>query len=78
MQIRSIAATPQTVTIAANDRVLQTVTLSDQSWVTVKHELPPPPSPETNWLELRVDPPWRVPRDVRTLGVQTRDINFSP
>jgi hypothetical protein len=78
VKIRSIAATPQTVTIAANDRVLQTLTLSDQSWVTVKHELPPPPSPEANWLELRVDPPWRAHRDVRTLGVQTRDLIFSP
>jgi hypothetical protein len=76
MQVRSIAATPQTVTFVADGRVLQTLTLSDQSWVTVKQALPPPPSPEANWLELRVDPPWRARRDIRNLGVQTRDIIF--
>ena len=78
MQVRSIAATPQTVTFVADGRVLQTLTLSDQSWVTVKQALPPPRSPEANWLELRVDPPWRARRDIRILGVQTRDIMFSP
>jgi hypothetical protein len=76
--IRSIAPTPQRVTVVAAGRVLDTITLKDQSWVPVKGALPQPASPSTNWLELHVDPPWRTRGDARTLGVQTRDINFTP
>lgn len=77
LTIRSIAPTPQTVTFAAAGRVLDTVTLSDQSWVTVKRALPAPPSPSTNWLELHVDPPWRPRGEARVLGVQTRDLKWT-
>jgi hypothetical protein len=66
------------VTFAAAGRVPDTVTLRDQSWVTVKHPLPPPSTPATNWLELHVDPPWRPRGEARMLGVQTRDIKFGP
>ncbi len=41
MAIRSIASSPQRVTFSAGDRVLQTLTLSDQQWVTVRHRLEP-------------------------------------
>ncbi len=58
--------------------VLDTVTLNDQSWVTVKRVLPVSPNPAANWLELRVDPPWRPRGEARMLGVQTRDVKFSP
>ena len=78
MTIRSIAPKPQTVTFRAADQVLETVTLSDQSWVTVRHALPPPPNPATNWLELHVDPPWRPRGEARMLGVQTRDLKWKP
>jgi hypothetical protein len=54
------------------------LTLKDQAWVTVRQMLPPPTSPDANWLELRVDPPWRAGRDPRILGVQTRNLMFSP
>jgi hypothetical protein len=76
--IRSIAPKPQTVTFAAAGRVLDTVTLRDHSWVTVKRALPPPPTPATNWLEIHVDPPWRPRGEARQLGVQTRDLKFGP
>jgi hypothetical protein len=76
--IRSIAPKPQTVTFAAAGRVVDTVTLRDQSWVTVKGALPPPVTPATNWLELHVDLPWRPRGEARMLGVMTRDLIFSP
>ena len=76
--IRSIAPTPQTVTFVAANTVLDTVTLRDQSWVTVRRSLPPPGHPATNWLELRVDPPWRPRGEARMLGVQTRDLKWRP
>lgn len=78
MKIRTIAPTSQIVTFASEGRVLDTVTLADQSWVTVKHSLPTPAYPGAHWLELRVDPPFRPRGDGRTLGVQTRDVIFSP
>ena len=78
MTIRSIAPTPQRVTFVASGRVLDTIVLKDQSWVPVKGALPQPVSPSTNWLELHVDPPWRTRGDARTLGVQTRDVIFTP
>jgi len=76
--IRSIAPTPQTVTFVAAGRVLNTITLSDQAWVTVKGALPAPATPATNWLEVHVDPPWRPRGEARLLGVQTRDLKFGP
>ena len=77
MKVRTIAPTPQTVTVSAADQVLGTVTLADQSWVTIKHTLPPPQNPAAHWVHVQVDPPWRAPGTARTLGVQTRDINFA-
>ena len=74
--IRSIAPTPQVVTFAAEGRVIDTVTLSDQSWVTVKHALPVPANAENNWLEVHVEPPWRPRGEARLLGVQTRDLKW--
>jgi hypothetical protein len=78
IEIRSIAPKPQTVTVVAAGRVLNTITLSDQAWVTVKGALPPPPTAATNWLELHVDPPWRPRGEARLLGVQTRNLKFGP
>jgi hypothetical protein len=78
MTIRSVAPKPQTVTVSAGDQVLGKVTLDSQSWVTVKHALPPPANPAAHWLELHVDPPWRPRGEARRLGVQTRDLIFTP
>jgi hypothetical protein len=76
--IRSIAPAPQVVTVVAGGRVLDTTTLADQSWVTLKYAPPPPSSPGTNWIELHVDPPWRPRGEARLLGVQTRDAKWTP
>jgi hypothetical protein len=78
MMIRSIAPDPQTVTFQADGRVLDTVTLTDQSWVTVKGALPAPDNPAANWLELHVNPSWRPRGEARVLGVQTRSVIFAP
>ena len=78
MKVRSIAPKPQTVTVSAGEHVLGTVTLADQSWVTIKHTLPPPQNPAAHWVQVHADPPWRAPGDPRMLGVQTRDVIFSP
>jgi hypothetical protein len=78
MKVRSVAPKPQTVTVSAGDQVLRTMTLADQSWVTIKHTLPPPQNPAAHWVHVHVDPPWRARGDARMLGVQTREIFFKP
>ncbi len=76
MKIRSIAPMPQTVTFLAGDHVLDKVTLSDQSWITFKQNLPSDANPATKWVELRVDPSWTPRGEGRALGVQTRDVSW--
>jgi hypothetical protein len=78
MKVRSIAPQPQTVTVSAGDRVLGTVTLGDQSWVTITHALPAPSRPAAHWIHVNVTPSWRPRGTARTLGVQTRDVIFRP
>jgi hypothetical protein len=78
MKLRSIAPMPQTVTVLAGDRVLEKVKLSDQSWITVKQNLPQDAKQAATWVELRVDPPWRPRGESRMLGVQTRDVTWNP
>ncbi len=73
VSVRSIASTPQTVTLVDRDRVLDKVTLHDQSWVTLKQPRPT----GARWIEMRVDPPWRPRGTGRLLGVQTRDVKWS-
>jgi hypothetical protein len=76
MAIRSIAPMKQTVTLLSGDRVLDKVTLSDQSWITVKQNLPPGGNPAQKWVEMRVEPPWSPRGEARVLGVQTRDVTW--
>jgi hypothetical protein len=76
LQVRSIAPTPQTVTLSVGDRELSRVTLGDQSWVTLKQALPPAANADVLWVELRVDPTWRPRGETRQLGVQTRELNW--
>ncbi|RPI49644.1 MAG: hypothetical protein EHM55_23295, partial [Acidobacteria bacterium] len=78
IKIRSIAPTPQTATLAFADHELAKVTLADQSWVTLKHPLPASGDPNVRWVQLSVDPPWRPRGERRTLGVQTRDLKWTP
>jgi hypothetical protein len=78
IKIRSIAPTPQTVTVAYGDREIDKRTLADQSWVTLRHALPASATPDMRWVHLTVDPPWRPRGERRTLGVQTRDLKWEP
>jgi hypothetical protein len=78
MKIRSIAPMPQTVTFLAAGRVLDKVTLSDQTWIDVKQNVPADSNPASRWVELRVDPPWTPRSEGRVLGVQTRDVKWNP
>lgn len=78
MKVRSVAPKPQTVTVSDGDQVLGKVTLDDQSWVPIKYVLPPPRNPAAHWVRVNADPPWRQRGDGRSLGVQTRDIIFTP
>jgi hypothetical protein len=78
MKVRSVAPKPQTVTVSADNQVLGTVLLDDQSWVTLKYSMPPPKTPAAHWLHVGVNPGWRAPGTVRNLGVQTRDVSFAP
>lgn len=78
MKIRSVAPKPQTVTVSAGDQVLGSITLADQSWATLKYPLPAARNPSADWVHLHADPPWRAPGSARPLGVQTRDVIFSP
>ena len=78
VKVRSIAPKPQTVTLCLRPIVVDTVTLSDQSWVTVKHAMPAPARPATHWLHCTSIHLGGPRGDARTLGVQTRDIIFTP
>jgi hypothetical protein len=78
MKIRSIAPMPQTVTLLAGEGVLGKVTLSDQSWLTVKQSVPAEGNPAIKWVELRVDPWWSPRGEARQLGVQMRDLTWVP
>jgi len=78
VKVRSIAPQPQTVTLVVGGQVLDTRTLSDQSWVEIRHALPPAATAAGTWVELHVDPPWKPRGDVRWLGVQTRDVSWTP
>ena len=78
LQVRSIAPTPQTATLSIGGRELARVTLSDQSWVTLKTPLPKAADAESAWVELRVDPTWRPRGETRDLGVQTRELSWTP
>ena len=77
LKVRSIASTPQTVTLLVGGRTVESVTLRDQSWVTLSPNLQPATDGPL-WVEMRVDPSWRPPGTARPLGVQTRDLKWNP
>jgi hypothetical protein len=73
--VRSIADTPQTVTVSVGDRVIDRLTLEDHAWVTLKRPLPAVADTSNLWVALTVDPPWK-PRGSRELGVMVRDLKW--
>jgi hypothetical protein len=76
--IRSLAPQPQRVTLRIGARVLETVTLTDHRWVTLRHPLESADEPSGQWIEMDVDPSWRPRNEARRLGVMTRDIKWTP
>lgn len=76
--IRSIAPQPQKVTLKTGSQVLETITLSDQRWVTLRHRLQPAADPSGQWVQMDVEPSWRPRGTGRRLGVMTRDVKWTP
>jgi Sulfatase len=78
LKVRSAADRPQTLTVEMHGKVIDKRVLSDHDWHSLSYPLPPSPgaSPGGEWVLLRVDPPWKVPRDRRTFGVMTRDLKW--
>lgn len=78
LQVRSGADKPQTITIEARGAVIDRKTLSDHEWHTLTYTLPPSPTTPADgeWITLRIDPPWKAPRDRRTFGVLTRGLKW--
>jgi hypothetical protein len=79
LTVRSVAATPQTVTVEMRGEIIDRVTLDDHEWRTLRYAITPRPkssSTDSEWVTLRVDPAWRPPGDGRTLGIMTRDLKW--
>jgi hypothetical protein len=78
LKVRSAADKPQTLTVEMRGKVIDTRVLSDNEWHSLSYSIPPSTdTPVTGeWITLRVDPAWRVPRDRRVFGVMTRDLKW--
>ena len=64
LKVRSAADRPQTLTVEMRGKVIDKRVLSDHDWHSLSYSIPPSPStpPGGEWVVLRVDPPWKVPR----------------
>jgi hypothetical protein len=78
LKVRSSSETPQTITIEMRGQVIDRQTLKSHEWHTLNYAMPPPTGGRRTgeWITLRVDPPFRVPRDRRMFGVMTRDLKW--
>jgi hypothetical protein len=76
LKVRSVADKPQTVTVELRGRQIDQRVLSDHEWHTLSYSIPADAQAGTEWVVLKVDPPWRVRRDSRTFGVMTRDLRW--
>lgn len=78
LKVRSSSETPQTITIEMRGAVIDKKTLTAHEWETLSYPIPASPDASANgeWITLRVDPPFRVPRDRRVFGVMTRDLKW--
>jgi hypothetical protein len=77
LKVRSVSPTPQTLTVEIRGKVIDRITFNgDDAWRTLKYSLPASKPDQSEWVTLRVDPPWRVRRDPRTFGVMTRDLKW--
>jgi hypothetical protein len=77
LKVRSSSETPQTITIEMDGVLVGRKTLDSHEWHTLHYTVPPPDGRRAGgWITLRVDPPFRVPRDRRLFGVMTRDLTW--
>lgn len=76
LKVRSNADKPQTLTVEFRGAEIDRRVLSDHEWHTLSYTLPGDAQAGTEWIVLKVDPPWRVPRDRRIFGVMTRDLRW--
>jgi hypothetical protein len=78
LKVRSSSETPQTITIEMDGQVIDKKTLTSHEWHTLSYAIPSSPDGRRagGWITLRVDPPFRVPRDRRLFGVMTRDLTW--
>ena len=78
LKVRSASDKPQTLTVEMRGKMIDTQVLSDHEWHSLSYSIPPSKSTPAGgeWLVLRVNPPWKVRGDRRTLGVMTRDLKW--
>ena len=76
LTVRTIAPSPQTLTVSVDGAPVDRVSLPQQNWKTLRYPLPVGPDPEARWVALAADPPWRARRGTRWLGVQVRDLRW--
>lgn len=78
LKVRSNADKQQTVTVEMRGKVIDTQVLNDHEWRTLTYSIPPSKSTPVGgeWITLKVDPAWKVPRDRRIFGVMTRDLKW--
>ena len=78
LKVRSASDKPQTLTVEMRGKIIDSRVLSDDEWHTLSYSIPPSKSTPASgeWLILRVNPPWKITGDRRTLGVLTRDLKW--
>jgi hypothetical protein len=78
LTIRSLAPTPQVVSIRIGDEAVPPVTLADHNWRTLHYPLGTTPNASPLWVQLRIDPSWRPSAaDPRLLGVMITDFKWN-
>ena len=78
LKVRSASDKTQTLTVELRGKVIDTQVLNDHEWHTLSYSIPPSTSTPVGgeWLVLKIDPAWKVPRDRRIFGVMTRDLKW--
>jgi O-antigen ligase len=79
LPLRSLAPTPQTVTVLRDGRMVDRVSLTDHAWHELRYVLPVDRSDERYYrFDLDVHPTWRPPSDPRDLGVMLGAYRWTP
>jgi hypothetical protein len=78
LKVRSTADKPQTLTVEMHGKAIDKRILGDHEWYTLNYSflLSRNTPIGSDWIVLRVDPPWKVRSDRRTFGVMMRDLKW--